>query len=58
MHLETIKSKQVKVKRVISQILKEIPEEMHRMETLFMPQLRTGMDSMQKERLCDAIMEH
>ena len=58
MRLETIKSKQVKVKRVISQMLKEIPEEMHGMEMHFMLQLRHDVDSMQKQRLHNAMMKY
>ena len=56
--METIKSKQVGVKRAVSQIIKEIPEEMHGMELRFMPQMRYDMDSKQKQRLRNAMMKH
>ena len=58
MHLKTIKSKQVKVKSSISQMLKEILEEMHGIETCFMPQLRHNMDSIKKQVLHNAMMKH
>ena len=57
-HIETIKSKQVGVKRAVSQMLKEIPEEMCGMELRFMPQMRYDMDSKQKIRLRNAMMKH
>ena len=57
-HLETVKSKQVGVKRAVSQIIKQIPEEMYGMEIRFMPQMRYDMNSNQKQRLRNAMMKH
>lgn len=57
-HLETVKSKQVGVKRAVSQIVKKIPEEMHGMGIRFMPQMRYDMNSAQKQRLRNAMMKH
>ena len=39
-------------------MLKEIPEEMHGMEMRFMLQLRHDVDSMQKQRLHNAMMKY
>ena len=48
-HVETIKSQQLKVKRAISKILKEIPKHMCGMELRFMPQMRYDVDSKQNK---------
>ena len=58
MHLETIKSKKLGVKNAVSRIVKTIPEEMCGMELRFMPQMRYDVDSMQKQRLRNAMMKH
>ena len=48
-HIDTVKSHQVKVKRAICQILSsEVPAYMYGMELRFMPQMRYDMDSRQK----------
>ena len=58
-HIETVKSQQVKVKRAIYRILaSEIPEHMYRMELRFMPYMRYDMDSRQKLRLHNAMIMH
>ena len=58
-HIETVKSHQVKVKRAICQILaSEVPAYMYGMELRFMPQMRYDMDSRQKQRLRNAMMVH
>ena len=58
MHIEMIKSKQLKVKNAMSVIVKTIPKEMHGIELRFMPQMRYDMDSAHKQRLPNAMMKH
>ena len=46
-HVETIKSQQIKVKRALYEILKKIPAQIHDMELRFMLQMRHSIDSKQ-----------
>ena len=58
-YIETMKSHQVKVKRVIYQILaSEVPVHMYGMELRFIPHMRYDIDSRQKQWLCNAMMMH
>ena len=57
-HVETINSQQVKVKRAMSKILKAIPDHVCGIELRFMPQMSCDVDSKQKQRLRNAMMKH
>ena len=58
-HIETVKSEQVKIKRAIYYILAhKILSWIYGMELHFMPHIRYNMDSKQKQRLHNAMMKY
>ena len=57
-HIETTKSQQLVVKRVLEKILAEILAKMHGIELRLILQMRCNMDARQKQRLRNVIVRY